>query len=146
MTNPRRGRGRPRGTGLRDERTLRSVAASCVADPKLRPTTAIKRIVGNDNPSELRRLQMKWKRDKAVFLREAQQLHDLEPYDPIRHADAPIGSLARVNQNNAALWDSMSRAGWHNVEGLPGGEWKIRRDLHGVITEEELLAQCAAYF
>ena len=34
--------GRPKGTGLDDRKRLESIAAALVADPKLRPTTAIR--------------------------------------------------------------------------------------------------------
>src|ERR1700730_6419276 len=44
---PKRGRGRPRGTGKPDGPTLRRIADTIVADPTLRPTTAIKRTVGS---------------------------------------------------------------------------------------------------
>jgi hypothetical protein len=51
----KRGRGRPRGTGKADGPTLRRIADLIKADPTLRPTTAIKRTVGTQNPSTIRR-------------------------------------------------------------------------------------------
>ena len=51
--------GRPKGTGLDDCKRLESIAAALVADPKLKPTTAI-RALGIDDPSTIRRLRDKF--------------------------------------------------------------------------------------
>ena len=63
---PRRGRGRPKGTGIDDAALLTQVRAILRADPLLKSTTAIKRI-GISDPSIIRRLRDKLKsRDEAI--------------------------------------------------------------------------------
>lgn len=53
-------RGRPRGSGLDDRVQLRRIAELLEADPRLKPTTAIKAI-GVSDPSTIRRLRDKLK-------------------------------------------------------------------------------------
>jgi hypothetical protein len=48
----KRGRGRPIGTGKDDSSTLSRVADLIAANPALRPTTAIKRVVARQSGSE----------------------------------------------------------------------------------------------
>jgi hypothetical protein len=69
----KRGRGRPRGAGKPDGPALRSIADLMVAEPDLKWTTAIKRTIGSQNPSAIRRLQVKVKEDGATLLEEARQ-------------------------------------------------------------------------
>lgn len=54
---PRR-RGRPKGSGLDDTDALNEISALLAANPKLKPTTAIKSL-GIDDPSAIRRLRDK---------------------------------------------------------------------------------------
>jgi hypothetical protein len=51
-------RGRPKGSGLDDRENLRAVTRLLVADPALKPTTAIKAL-GITDPSSIRRLRDK---------------------------------------------------------------------------------------
>ena len=64
--------GRPKGTGLDDRRQLASIAAALVANPKLKPTTAI-RSLGVDNPSTIRRLRDKFNLEQGKLLAEARR-------------------------------------------------------------------------
>lgn len=75
MTEQRKGksRGRPVGTGTDDTPYLERIADLMAADPSLRMTRAIKRVLQQpDATSVVRRLQVKWKADGARFLAEAQ--------------------------------------------------------------------------
>lgn len=67
------GRGRPRGTGKPDQPALLKVAELLAADPSLKPTTAIKRVIGIQNDSDIRRLQVKWKAHGSALLAEAKR-------------------------------------------------------------------------
>ena len=64
--------GRPKGTGLDDRKRLESIAAALVADPKLRPTTAI-RALGIDDPSTIRRLRDKFNLEYGKLMAEARR-------------------------------------------------------------------------
>ena len=72
MNSNKRSRGRPIGTGLDDGPTLTKVADMMVANPLLRPTTAIRRALAKPEPSNIRRLQVKWKAGKAGYIADAQ--------------------------------------------------------------------------
>jgi hypothetical protein len=72
MNSSKRSRGRPVGTGLDDRPTLKKVADMIVANASLRPTTAIRRALDKPEPSNIRRLQVKWKAGKAEYIAEAQ--------------------------------------------------------------------------
>jgi hypothetical protein len=67
MTKERRPRGRPKGTGKDDSVAMNRIAELLVANPSLKPTTAIKRI-GIRNESDVRRLQVKWKAQGPALL------------------------------------------------------------------------------
>jgi hypothetical protein len=135
----KRGRGRPRGSGKAgDLTTLQEIAKLVRADGTVKPTTAIRRLIGDNNPSAVRRLQMKWQRGKSWFLDEA-ALMEIEQYDPERHADAPKGARVRVNANNRDHWNRISLAGWNQERGLSGGEWIMRRDFpRGFLSSEDM--------
>jgi hypothetical protein len=64
--------GRPKGTGVDDSRQLESLAALLVANPALKPTTAI-RSLGVENPSVIRRLRDKFRMDQARLMAEARR-------------------------------------------------------------------------
>lgn len=135
----KRGRGRPRGTGKTDDRRiLLEVAGLIRADGTLKPTTAIRRLIGDGNPSDIRRLQVKWKSEKPVLLDEAGYL-ETEQYDPMLHAGAPKNARVRVNANNADHWSKISLAGWSQERGLSNGEWIMRRDFRpGFVSLEDM--------
>jgi hypothetical protein len=48
-------------------------------DPKLRPTTAIKRLIGNKNDSDIRRLQVKWNAEGRILLSQTQERRERRP-------------------------------------------------------------------
>jgi hypothetical protein len=64
--------GWPKGTGLDDRERLESIAATLVADPKLKPTTAI-RAPGIDDPSTIRRLRDKFNFENGNLMAEARR-------------------------------------------------------------------------
>jgi len=72
MSTNKRGRGRPPGTGLDDSPTLRKVADLIAANPSLKPTTAIKRVLERPTDTAVRRLQGKWKEHGPRYRAEAQ--------------------------------------------------------------------------
>ncbi len=64
--------GRPKGTGLDDRQRLASIAAALVANPELRPTTAI-RSLGFEDPSTIRRLRDKFNLEQGKLMAEARR-------------------------------------------------------------------------
>src|SRR3546814_16376115 len=68
-----RGRGRPVGTGLDDGPTLNKMADIMVANPAMRPTTAMRRAIDKPGPSVVRRLQVKWKAGSAEYIEAARR-------------------------------------------------------------------------
>ena len=72
MSTNKPGRGRPPGTGLDDSPTLRKVADLIAANPSLKPTTAIKRVLERPTDTAVRRLQGKWKEHGPRYRAEAQ--------------------------------------------------------------------------
>jgi hypothetical protein len=64
--------GRPKGTSLDDRPQLQSIAALLAADPKLKPTTAI-RALGVADPSAVRRLRDKFRIEQASLMAEARR-------------------------------------------------------------------------
>lgn len=79
-----RRRGRPPGTGKDDSAVLREVARLRTSNPKLRPTTAMKRVVKDWTDTIIRRLQAKWRRDGAAFMAAAAN-RAMAPPVPQRH-------------------------------------------------------------
>jgi hypothetical protein len=100
----KRGRGRPRGTGKPDDRALRAIADLLVANATLRPTTAMKRTLDSQNPSTIRRLQVKWKAKGGGFLREAR----LRREQQIARAAAGAPGRKPV-AGDAAVWARWAR-------------------------------------
>ncbi len=64
--------GRPKGSGLDDSQQLESVAALLAANPKLKPTTAI-RSLGVEDPSTIRRLREKFRVEQARLMADARR-------------------------------------------------------------------------
>jgi hypothetical protein len=71
MTTHKRKRGRPLGSCKDDSHLLAQVADILVSDRKLKPTTAIKRVLASPDPSPIRRLQSKWKQEGSAYLEKA---------------------------------------------------------------------------
>ena len=102
------------------------------------PWSAIRKVVGEESPRR-RHLLAKWNELGTVLRQEVSVGREIESYDPDRHAKAHIGTRAWVNQNSA-FWAAAGRGGWNLVQGFGSGEVLIRRDLHGVLTSEDLPA------
>ena len=62
--------GRPKGSGLDDRQQLETIAALLAANPKLKPTTAI-RSLGVDDPSTIRRLRDKFRLEQPKLMAHA---------------------------------------------------------------------------
>ncbi|GEO82510.1 hypothetical protein [Pararhodospirillum oryzae] len=98
----KKNRGRPKGSGKDDSQALSKVADLLAAEDKMKPTTAMKR-AGVKNPSDLRRLQVKWRDEGAVHLQAAKQ---------------------RLEQKRNAARGGHSAGGFHGYDpttGLPYG-------------------------
>lgn len=72
MTTHKRKRGRPLGSCKDDSHLLAQVADILLSDRKLKPTTAIKRVLASPDPSPIRRLQSKWRQEGSAYLEKAQ--------------------------------------------------------------------------
>jgi hypothetical protein len=113
MTNGRYGR--PKGSGLDDRLTLASIAALIAANPKLKPTTAI-RSLGVEAPSDIRRLRDKFRLEQAKLMadaRRAPRLNGARPLPlhkgsgagapgPASSQRPPVPSLASNNASRSA--------------------------------------------
>ena len=89
----KRRRGRPIGTGKDDSSTLSRVADLIAANPALRPTTAIKRLLDTLDPSTIRRLQVKWRVGKDEYLAQA-RLRRTVVVAQARRSNAPYSPRA----------------------------------------------------
>ena len=70
--------GRPKGSGVDDSQQLARIAALLAADPKLKPTTAI-RSLGIEDPSLIRRLRDKYRAKQAVSETNTRQKTTAKP-------------------------------------------------------------------
>ena len=94
-------RGRPRGTGIDDTPILAAVADVLLASPGMLPTTAMKRAVRGVQPTQLRRLQEKWKVHGNRFRAEAgERVRQKEE----AAARAAAAGAAAVAPDPAAAW------------------------------------------
>jgi hypothetical protein len=74
---PKKQRGRPKGTVIpTDRRVLSSMADLLLKEPALRPTAAIKRILPDWTDSVVHRLTGKWRKQKEALLADARQRQD----------------------------------------------------------------------
>lgn len=105
MSTDRSKRGRPRGSGKKDEPHLMQVAELMARDPSLKATTAMKRVINSrrdwreTDATLLRRLQAKWLADDGALLARARRMPE-----PTMSA-AERGALA-------AMASSSQMAGW----------------------------------
>jgi hypothetical protein len=88
MSSIKRARGRPAGSGYNDTPTLEEIADLMVAQPSLKATTAMRRILGRPGTSEIRRLQVKWKAGSAEYLVRA-RARRAAAQAPVRRVSAP---------------------------------------------------------
>lgn len=71
MNTVKRGRGRPPGTGLNDHPALTRIADALLQTPRMKPTTAMHRVLDKPDATTVRRLQGKWKAKGSLYLAEA---------------------------------------------------------------------------
>lgn len=90
MITIKRGRGRPPGTGLNDHPTLNKVADVLLANPRLKPTTAMGRVLDKPGRSTVRRLQVKWRAKGEIYLAEAEARRTAEREAHRRSLEATI--------------------------------------------------------
>jgi hypothetical protein len=89
MTTEKRSRGRPVGSGKKDGGYLARVADELLANPKLKPTTAIKHVIYNRadqterDDTLVRRLQGKWRTSKAEHFDAAQKRLDSRQFEGV---------------------------------------------------------------
>jgi hypothetical protein len=94
MSNDKRRRGRPRGSGKNDAPYLMQVADLMIRDPSLKPTTAMKHTMMRQVWPEtaetlIRRWQVKWKDQGQAFLDAARDR--AKPRRTLRELIAAIG-------------------------------------------------------
>ena len=111
MNSTKRNRGRPRGTGLDDSPMLKKMADLLAADPKLKPTRAIKRVLEQPGETNVRRLQGKWKDDGARYLADAQARRAAVPV-PARQLSAPqsLRTVHEIAELHRHMQDALSPA------------------------------------
>lgn len=89
--------GRPKGTGLNDSQQLRAIAALLAANPKLKPTTAI-RSLGIDSPSDIRRLRDKFRAEQSKLMADARQAARVNG----AHVSPPVTDSAKTDCSASA--------------------------------------------
>ncbi len=92
--------GRPKGSGLDDRQQLQTLAALLAANPKLKPTTAIRQL-GVEDPSTIRRLRDKFRVEQAKLMADARRA---------TRARSVRGLRAVSNKNTPAPEPAPSRA------------------------------------
>lgn len=139
MSNEKRGRGRPPGTGKNDARTLEAVADMVIATPTLRPTTAMRRVARKATEADIRRFQAKWKEERETLLERArvraEARRNTSASPPRRHrSSSGIASLERISQEMGAvsrltheMLDSPAMRAMRDLENSPA--LKAMRDL-----------------
>lgn len=134
----KRGRGRPRGTGKNDTPYLTQAANFMVADPKLKPTTAMKRVIatredwGESEETLLRRWQVKWKDAGSALLAVAKERANAKrdtAYFPAReHGEmAAFHGFEGLAAMTAAFDESPMMKAVREIENSP--MMKIMRDF-----------------
>ena len=105
MTIEKKRRGRPVGSCKDDSHLLAQVADILVSDRKLKPTTAIKRVLASPDPSPIRRLQSKWKQDGSVYLAQAQNRTKRKADEVMQRA------IQMAMQRERAIFTDVMRTG-----------------------------------
>jgi hypothetical protein len=104
MSDRRTRRGRPKGSGIDDRRRLDAIARLIMADPRLRPTTAI-RSLGISDPSVIRRLRDKFNAVRSDLMQDL-KAHAANPRtkSAVRAAndDTPRRKIAVSSETKAA--------------------------------------------
>src|SRR5689334_19282771 len=113
MNSNKRGRGRPVGSGYNDRPILEKIADLMVAQPLLKATTAMRRILGQPGASEIRRLQVKWKAGSAEYLAHARARRTAaQAPTPVRRGGAPYppGTARQLVEAQRKMQDALSPA------------------------------------
>jgi hypothetical protein len=101
--------GRPKGSGIDDSQQLARIAALLAADPKLKPTTAI-RPLGIEDPSLIRRLRDK----QAVLETNARQKATAKP-KPKTAASGVENRETRATATASSNLRSGPSTNWNSV-------------------------------
>ena len=104
MNEEKRSRGRPKGTGIDDQEKLIEIGRLVLADPSLKPTTAI-RSLGYDDPSTVRRLRDKFNAKRNSIMREISGVDvksSLNDNQEFRMPTAAARDALRSRQNGKA--------------------------------------------
>jgi hypothetical protein len=88
MSQPKRSRGRPKGSQIDDRELLLRVAERIVANPSLRPTSALKLVHPRPKESLIRRFQFKWRMWGEQLLAE---VRDRVAPRPVVASSSPVG-------------------------------------------------------
>ncbi len=102
MTQTRRPRGRPKGTGIDDRTILARIADIRAAAANVKPTTAIK-TAGIVDPSAVRRLREKLKLVDAAAPPRPNHIPPLQPAAPAVERPATSARRPRRNQANTLI-------------------------------------------
>ncbi|WP_052730581.1 hypothetical protein [Sphingomonas sp. SRS2] len=102
MSNAKRARGRPKGSGKDDRPVLLRLAELLVAKPRMRPTTALKKIIYRPEASYVRRIQAKWKAIGAELLAEVRARHT-----PVVHGSRPSATALARRVAGSSVLSSM---------------------------------------
>ena len=105
--------GRPKGSGIDDSQQLARIAALLAADPKLKPTTAI-RSLGIEDPSLIRRLRDKYRAKQAVSETNARQKATAKP-KPNAAANGVENRETRATATASSNLRSGPSTNWNSV-------------------------------
>ena len=105
--------GRPKGSGIDDSQQLARIAALLAADPKLKPTTAI-RSLGIEDPSLIRRLRDKYRAKQAVSETNARQKATAKP-KPKTAANGVENRETRATATASSNLRSGPSTNWNSV-------------------------------
>jgi hypothetical protein len=133
MTNDKRGRGRPKGTGKRDDAILHAVADLMAANPGMKATTARRRIEPMPNDADIRRFQVKWQAGKDGLLAAARARRER----PLRS----IGQNTVAPATKRALADIASTI-QAAIHGASGGS-SLRAAIEGYTSAAQLASRVA---
>ena len=101
MTPNKTNRGRPKGTGLNDAAHLLAIAGLLVAQPDLKPTTAIKQL-GISDPSVIRRLRDKYHSMETELIAEL-KAGVVSAREALPRLEQRIEALDKVGARSLAL-------------------------------------------
>lgn len=143
MVDVARSRGRPKGSGKNDSGPLMMVAGLMVDDPKLMPTTAMRRVLRSTerhrwpetDETLIRRWQVKWKAEGAAYLQKVRDERTAAEAERQRREQA---DQARQSDRRTA-WHLMAeaRAAGHVPQYMSDAMREIAKRHTGVATMSE---------